>query len=537
MKIELKFMRFNEAAEFGRKIRTGKIQRIYMSDEFLWTSEDDLDEAQLDIFAEEHGTKYVWKDPETDLTWLFQNKYFESPNVRSQGGHNDWRLPTLFELKTLRAEKKNEYGAYVKEGVPHKLTSDYKAAECFLGEEHYWWNYSTNKHDREHYHEGGIIWGHEGSFGGFEESTSNGSAKIIWVRGENKKVEPDWVISILEWAEKRSIIYDLPVSQKGFESLESLSLSSVKSLPPELVSLPNIREFQLRADPHLIAELRFENLEKLLVAEYFAEKVVSFPENIFSFKQLREFRAQKFRYSSLPEEVGELQHLESLEILLDDKATIPDSIGSLQNLFELKIKGGFSTIPSSVYELTNLKILHLETDGFIGDLSSSISQLENLEELKISGVITSIPKEVWHLPSLKVLHVCAKGRLQRLPGLKVKNETLEDVCFDASDFESFPEELYMLPSLKKLVVSGDNINYMPWEIELFTRLKLLDFEKTNISSLPESILNLEELEDLYLPPNKFKFPVWLSQMTSLRKIFAHGASYPYQLDNMRGYWM
>lgn len=532
MKRELKFMRFDEAAEFGRKIRTGKIQRIDMSDEFLWTSEDDLDEAQLDIFAEEHGTKYVWIDPETDLTWLFQKKYFESPNVRSQGGHNDWRLPTLFELKTLRAEKKNEYGAYVKDGVPHQLTSNYEAAEC-IGEEHYWWNYSTNKHDQEHYHEGGIIWGHEGSFGGFEKSTSNGSAKIIWVRGENKKVEPDWVVSILEWAGKRSIMYDLPVSQKGFESLESLSLSSIKSLPPELVSLPNIKEFQLRADPHLIAELRFENLEKLLVAEYLAEKVVSFPGNICDFKQLREFRAQEFRYSSLPEEIGELQHLESLEILLDDEAVIPDSIGSLQNLCELKIKGGFSTIPSSMYELTNLKILHLETAAFFGDLSSSISQLENLEELKISGVITSIPKEVWHLPSLKVLHVNTKAQKQSLPKLEAENEMLEDVCFEGFDFESFPDELYMLPCLKKLSVSGSKIDYMPWEIELFSRLKYLCFWGTSITSLPESILNLEELETLYLPPNKFKLPAWLINMTSLRGVGARGAYFPSGFERIR----
>lgn len=532
MKRELKFMRFNEAAEFGRKIRTGKIQRLDMSDEFLWISEDDLDETQLEIFADEHGTKYVWTDPETDLTWLFQKKYFESPNVRSQGGHNDWRLPTLFELKTLRAEKKNEYGAYVKDGVPHKLTSDYEASEC-IGEEHYWWNYSTNKHDREHYHDGGIIWGSEGSFGGFEKSTSNGSAKVIWVRGENKKNEPDWVISILEWA-RRSIEYDLPVSQKGFESLETLSLYNVKSLPPELVSLPNIKEFQLRADPHLVAELRFENLEKLLVAEYLAEKVVSFPENIFSFKQLREFRAQNFRYSSLPEEVGEFQRLESLEILLDNEATIPDSIGSLQNLYELKIKGGFSTIPISMYELTNLKILHLETDGFIGGLSNSISQLEKLEELKISGVITSIPEEVWHLPSLRVLHVNTMGQKQSLPRLEAENEMLEDVCFEGFDFESFPDELYMLPCLKRLSVSGSKIDYMPWEIEHFSRLKYLCFRGTSITSLPESILNLEELEILHLPPNKFKLPTWLINMTSLRGIGARGAYLPSGFERFRG---
>ena len=69
--------------------------------------------------------KKIWQDPDTNLIWQVKiedkkyiwrdiQKYADKLNREKYGGYNDWRVPTLNELKTILIKKKYN-SLYIKE--------------------------------------------------------------------------------------------------------------------------------------------------------------------------------------------------------------------------------------------------------------------------------------------------------------------------------------------------------------------------------------------------------------------------------------
>jgi hypothetical protein len=117
MSQNLLFAYFSDANDFLKGMRIGKIQRKPNSDLYVWDSESaSLSEEQQCLVDEVGGSKYVWTDPDIGLTWLFQEyiRDIDRSNALRPGGYDDWRVPTLRELKTLSANAKNSFGHYAK---------------------------------------------------------------------------------------------------------------------------------------------------------------------------------------------------------------------------------------------------------------------------------------------------------------------------------------------------------------------------------------------------------------------------------------
>jgi Leucine-rich repeat (LRR) protein len=95
----------------------------------------------------------------------------------------------------------------------------------------------------------------------------------------------------------------------------------------------------------------------------------------------------------LPENIGDLTNLTSLDIGYCDVERIPESIGNLRNLEFLYLNdNNLTSLPESIGNLTNLKKLNL----YMNDL-------------------TSLPETIGNLNNLRNLNLCFNTRLRQLP--------------------------------------------------------------------------------------------------------------------------
>src|SRR5204863_7607636 len=121
----------------------------------------------------------------------------------------------------------------------------------------------------------------------------------------------------------------------------------------------------------------------------------------------------------LPPKLGALTNLKELEIsCLENLEDIPVEIGQLKNLEKIIIDNGNGcgmnvSIPASIGELTNLKVLRLygtldarEIGSSVKPLPATIAKLQNLEELDLGGNgLQTIPPEISNIKNLKKLEL------------------------------------------------------------------------------------------------------------------------------------
>ena len=188
------------------------------------------------------------------------------------------------------------------------------------------------------------------------------------------------------------------------EKVTSLSInesgSNLKHLPPKLVTLINLNELEISC---------LENLEEL-------------PVEIGQLKKLEKLIIDNGNGCqmnvSIPASIGELTNLKVLRLFgaLDpgeggssvpgpssEIKPLPTTIAKLQNLEELDLgRNRLQTVPPEIANLKNLKKLGLDYNN-LHDIPSFIGELKNLRELSISsngGV--KLPQSLSKLSGLKI---------------------------------------------------------------------------------------------------------------------------------------
>ncbi|QCD85728.1 internalin A [Vigna unguiculata] len=106
--------------------------------------------------------------------------------------------------------------------------------------------------------------------------------------------------------------------------------------------------------------------------------MISIQELISNFKFLRVLSL--FECSEVPDTIGELIHLRSLDLSFSLIGILPDSISSLSNLQVLKLNycSNLTELPSTLYELTNLRRLELMRTTLI-KVPPLLGNLKNLQ--------------------------------------------------------------------------------------------------------------------------------------------------------------
>lgn len=502
------FNDFTAALFFLKEMKMGVVVRRPEGSGFQWSSEGTpLDERQQQLFQKQRGDDAVWTDAETGLMWIFDKArcpvgFMSWNNDNYFAGYNDWRRPTVADLKTLRGATKNERGAYVKEAVPAKLTGPYSCSTPVrrgFRDDGTTWNFTTNKFSEVDYREGKIQWSAQGEYAGFEKDRVSGKGADIYVRGTRSDTLSEWFESQIHWAEENQY-HNFPVTMDTILSLESLELGK-DQFPPHLSKLQSLRTVWLRSCTTLPPELcLLKNLEELKWGSlyYGSREPCVMTEEIGGLSSLISLKLENINLTALPSCIGELKSLKNLHLQHTNVSVLPDSVGQLVSLEELILAhNGLKTLPATVRNLTSL--LHLTiNDRSLSKFPDFLGNLTRLENLVLNWTnLGEMPEDIGNLKNLRKLSLKQCG-LHRLPTSISEIATLESID-----------------------VSFNKIDALPLDIGNLCELESLSIAATLVDELPNSLKKIRKLRHINISATPLKFlPDWIGEMSSLTNIVA-----------------
>lgn len=198
--------------------------------------------------------------------------------------------------------------------------------------------------------------------------------------------------------------------------------------------------------------------------------------------------------TSIPDEVFELKHLETLSVIGFSLTVIPDSISELVNLTSLDLKNNALThIPEAISNLQKLRYLDLSSNQITS--AEPVFDLQNLNWLSLShNELTDIPESISGLQKLTYLSL-SSNRLRTLPAGFSRLKELSMLELHNNSFTEVPDSVYGLRHLKYLRLTD-----RPSPVMGMTDRAVDAYGENQIKELSPKILGMESLHQLRLSP-------------------------------------
>ncbi len=207
-----------------------------------------------------------------------------------------------------------------------------------------------------------------------------------------------------------------------------------------------------------------------------------------------------------------------------DKLTeLPESLGQLTQLQTLNLSGNrLTALPESLGQLTQLQSLHLSNNQ-LAALPEWLGQLTQLQTLSLSGnQLTALPEWLGQLTQLQTLDL-SSNQLTALPEWLGELSELIWLDLRGNRLSCLPKVRLKWKSLTALFIGGVGIGNpiakLPEWIGFLSQLKVLGLANCELVTLPDSIGNLTALTELWLNNNRLRgLPNTLAQLTLLRDL-------------------
>jgi leucine-rich repeat protein SHOC2 len=215
---------------------------------------------------------------------------------------------------------------------------------------------------------------------------------------------------------------------------------------------------------------------------------------------------QQHDLTSLPNNIGDLNHLEELELTYCQHLTnLPEEIGQLKNLRKLVLNYCtiLNSLPKNIGYLENLETLKISNCYSLKRLPPTISKLKKLKVLELTDCwsFISLLKGLEGLDSLEVLNLKNCRSLKYLPesirGLQNLKEINLEKC---GNIEKLPSDIGKIKSLETLKVKSlFHLKEIPNSIGNLEYYKMLDFSFCySLTELPDTLGDLRNLQNLIL---------------------------------------
>lgn len=210
----------------------------------------------------------------------------------------------------------------------------------------------------------------------------------------------------------------------------------------------------------------------------------------------------------LPETIGMLDSLTSLNLSQNRLLFIPSSIGNLNNLQKLELHGNqLASLPETIGNLENLTLLDVHGNK-IEELPVSIGGCESLVKLNCDfNNLIGLPEALGQCVNLETLSI-AINQLKHLPRTigNLVNLTFLDLHYN--QLESLPPGLCNLTNLTTLNIAAQhyNLHELPPGIGNLKSLKEFNMGECYIKLLPDSFIYLTNLKTLKLDGNPLVDP-------------------------------
>ncbi|KAF9682079.1 hypothetical protein SADUNF_Sadunf05G0071100 [Salix dunnii] len=243
------------------------------------------------------------------------------------------------------------------------------------------------------------------------------------------------------------------------------------------------------------------------------------PDSIGKLSSLVTLDLSENRIVALPGTIGGLSSLTKLDLHSNRIGELPGSIGDLLSLVVLDVRGNqLSSLPATFGRLVRLQDLDLSSNR-LSSLPDTIGSLVSLKKLNVeTNDIEEIPHTIGKCSSLRELRA-DYNKLKALPEAVGKIETLEVLSVRYNNIKQLPTTMSSLLSLKELDVSFNELESVPESLCFATSLVKMNIGNNfaDMQSLPRSIGNLENLEELDISNNQIRvLPDSFRMLTRLR---------------------
>lgn len=257
----------------------------------------------------------------------------------------------------------------------------------------------------------------------------------------------------------------------------------ILAFPPEILGCTNLESLQLRGaiaeqgDPTIPEELG--KLRSLRTLDLSHLALCDLPESIGKLRSLRDLALEETpKLRALPRSIGRLTACRRLAINFTPALKeLPREIGGMKHLETLHMAySGIRTLPKELWDCTNLRSLVVPDE--IEELPPGIRKLTKLEQLVCHpNALRSVARELPKLVSLQNIALSVRGRNAPLIRL--------------------PEELGKVPKLSDLLF-GYSRTVLPASLEGHPELRVLDLSGTHMKTIAQLALSWRKLENLEL---------------------------------------
>ena len=183
---------------------------------------------------------------------------------------------------------------------------------------------------------------------------------------------------------------------------------------------------------------------------------------------------------------------------------LPESLGQLTQLQSLDLSDNqLTALPEWLGQLTQLQSLDLCSSQLTA-VPEWLGQLTQLQELWLAGnQLIVLPKWLGQLTSLQGLHLGA-NRLTSLPEAMAQLRSLRRLYLWSNQFASLPDWLGQIEQLQMLRLEGNDLAALPESLGRLTNLEILAAQDNQLKTVPESLSELAAkggLKELYLHGN------------------------------------
>lgn len=265
--------------------------------------------------------------------------------------------------------------------------------------------------------------------------------------------------------------------------------------------------------------------QELVLRNKLSDQVEWLPDSIGKLSSLITLDLSENRITVLPTTIGGLSSLQKLDLHSNKVVELPDSIGDLLNLVYLDLSGNnLRLLPTSFARLVHLQELDLSSN-MLSVLPETIGSLVSLRKLVVeTNDLEELPHTIGQCTSLQELRV-DYNHLKALPEAVGRIESLEVLTARYNNIRLLPTTLSSLKSLKELNISFNEIESVPESLCFATTLVKLNISNNfaDLRSLPRSIGNLELLEELDMSNNQIRvLPDSFRMLSNLRVLKTDG---------------
>ena len=253
--------------------------------------------------------------------------------------------------------------------------------------------------------------------------------------------------------------------EQSFRSAEELMKTNFAKLKEVRIYSNSNNEVQV--SEALLRRL-FSEAQQLEVLEIKEVGIASFPELSVENKTLKVLVLRLNNLSKLPENIGSLSVLQTIDIY-NPITEVPASLMNLKQLENLKFEGAeFTDFPEQVFALPKLKSLiisQFNTKNKIKVLPDNFDKLPLLEELSLrNAALSEVPASVGRLPKLENVYFNANN-LTKLPQALAENPRLTYVNINDNplDFKQFIKSIEKIQWKGVLYINNRNFTTQQYE--------------------------------------------------------------------------